>query len=66
MDLLLEDDATQFNFAQNAVAERPARSELPYAEQEADGAWVGIFEQRIADFPQLQLIRAIWERETPP
>ena len=58
VDLLLEDDATQFNFAQNAATERPARTELPYAEQENGGVWVGIFEQGIPNFPHLQLVRA--------
>jgi hypothetical protein len=58
VDLLLEDDATQFNFAQNAVADRPARSDLPYAEQEASGEWVSIREQLLPGFPRLQLIRS--------
>ena len=58
VDLLLEDDATQFNFAQKAATERPAHADLPYAEQESSGAWVGIFESELPDFPHLQLIRS--------
>ena len=49
LDLLLEDDATQFHFAQDAVGGRPA---------EASGGWVGIYEQPMAGFPPMRLIRS--------
>lgn len=58
VNLLIEDDATQFHFAQDAVGGRPARTEAPYAEQEAGGEWVGIYEQASPGFPRMQLIRS--------
>ena len=58
MDFLLEDDATEFHFAQDAVDGRPARAEMPYAEQEADGEWIGISELGVAGVPATQLLRA--------
>jgi hypothetical protein len=58
LDLLLEDDATQFHFAQDAVGGRPAEATVPYVEQEASGGWVGIYEQPMAGFPPMRLIRS--------
>ena len=58
LDLLIEDDATQFRFAQDAVGGRPEHTALPYIEQEAGGAWVGIYQQTVPDFPQMELLRS--------
>jgi alpha-glucosidase len=64
VDLLLEDDATQYHFTPEAVGGRPAQSDLPYieresgVEQESGGAWVGIYEQAVAGFPHARLIRS--------
>jgi alpha-glucosidase len=55
LELLIEDEVTEFHFAYGA--DRPAQSPLPYAEQMADGGWVGIFESRPAGFPPVSLVR---------
>lgn len=55
LDLLIEDEVTEFHFAY--PAERPARDTVPYAEQTPEGVWVGIFESRPAGFPPLSLVR---------
>jgi alpha-glucosidase len=55
LDLLIGDEVTEFHFAYRA--DRPAQSPLPYAEQTADGGWLGIFESRPAGFPPLSLKR---------
>lgn len=58
VNLLLEDDATQFYFANDAIGGRPANADLPYAEQEAGGGWVGIYEQTVPGFPGMRLLRS--------
>ena len=55
LDLLIEDEVTEFQFAYRA--DRPAQSSLPYTEQTADGSWLGIFESRPAGFPPTSLVR---------
>jgi alpha-glucosidase len=55
LDLLIEDEVTEFHFAYRY--DRPAKSPLPYAEQTADGGWLGIFESRPPGFPPLSLVR---------
>jgi alpha-glucosidase len=55
LDLLIEDEVTEFRFAYRA--DRPAQSSLPYTEQTADGGWLGIFESRPAGFPLMALVR---------
>jgi alpha-glucosidase len=55
LDLLIEDEVTEFHFAY--PANRAAQSPLPYAEQMPEGGWVGIFESRPAGFPPLSLVR---------
>ena len=55
LDLLIEDEVTEFRFAYRA--DRPAQSSLPYTEQTADGGWLGIFESRPAGFPPMALMR---------
>jgi hypothetical protein len=57
MNLLLEDEDTEFRFAGKATGERPKQAALPYFEQEAGGGWVGIFESPLAGFPAMQLVR---------
>jgi hypothetical protein len=58
MDLLIEDDVSQFDFAQEAVGGRPAHTDLPYVEQEVGDGWVGIYDEPRAGFPRMQLNRA--------
>ena len=58
VDLLIEDDATQFYFANDAAGGRPAQAELPYTEQEPGVGWVGIYDSPQAGFPRMQLIRS--------
>jgi len=55
LDLLIEDEVTEFHFAYRS--DRPAKSPLPYAEQIADGSWLGIVESRPAGFPPMSLKR---------
>jgi hypothetical protein len=55
LELLIEDEATEFRFAYRA--DRPAQSSLPYTEQTSDGGWLGIFESRPAGFPPTSLVR---------
>ena len=58
MDLLIEDDVTQFDFAGDAVGGRPVHADLPYVEQEVGGGWVGIYDQDVPGFPHMRLNRA--------
>ena len=55
LDLLIEDEVTEFRFAYRA--DRPAQSALPYIEQTVDGGWLGIIESRPTGFPPLSLVR---------
>ena len=57
IDLLLEDEATQFHFAYDAAADRPARTGLPYIEQAPGMGWLGIYESPLPGFPGMSLIR---------
>jgi alpha-glucosidase len=57
LDLLIEDEATEFHFARDGAVERPAQTALPYFEKVPDVGWVGIFESRVAGFPPMQLVR---------
>ena len=52
VDLLIEDDATEYRFSEDATTARPERTALPYTEQEASGAWISVNQQSPA-----QLIR---------
>jgi alpha-glucosidase len=58
LDLLIEDDATQFHFAGDRTLEPPAQAPLPYAESIPGVGWVGIFESRVAGFPAMSLVRS--------
>ena len=55
LDLLIEDEVTEFHFAWTAG--RPAKSSLPYEEAVPGGGWLGIFESREAGFPPMSLVR---------
>ena len=57
MNLLIEDDATEFRFAHDAAAPRPEKAALPYVEQEPGIGWLGIYESPSADFPRMTLTR---------
>lgn len=58
LDLLIEDDATQFHFAYDPVAPRPPHAALPYVEQVPANGWLAILETRVGGFPPMQLVRA--------
>jgi alpha-glucosidase len=58
MDLLIEDDATEFRFAHTATGERPAHAAIPYTEQDPGVGWVGIYAQEMQGFPRMQLVRS--------
>jgi alpha-glucosidase len=55
LDLLIEDEVTEFRFAGAGV--RPAQAALPYSEQVPGVGWVGIFESRLPGFPAVTLVR---------
>ena len=57
MELLIEDETTQFYFMQG-LAGRPAHAALPYAEEVPGVGWVGIYESPMAGFPPMQLVRS--------
>ncbi|HUB82642.1 MAG TPA: glycoside hydrolase family 97 N-terminal domain-containing protein [Bryobacteraceae bacterium] len=54
LDLLIEDEVTEFRFAWQA--DRPPKSALPYEEREPAGGWIGIFESGVAGFPAMWLV----------
>jgi alpha-glucosidase len=54
LDLLIEDEGTEFHFAHHAG--RPAQVGLPYVEALPAGDWLGIFESRVPDFPPAALV----------
>jgi alpha-glucosidase len=56
LDLLIEDDATQFHFA-SLAGELPAQAALPFEHQVPGAGWLGIFEGRTAGFPPMSLVR---------
>jgi hypothetical protein len=58
MDLLIEDEDTEFHFAGEAAGERPAEATLPYFEQQPGVGWVGIYESPLAGFPAMRLVRS--------
>ena len=55
LDLLIEDETTEFHFAY--AADRPAQTPLPYSEEVPGAGWLGIFEARPADFPPMSLVK---------
>jgi alpha-glucosidase len=57
LDLLIEDEASEFRLAQDAAEARPAQASLPYLEQEPGMGWLGIYQSRVAAFPQMYLVR---------
>jgi hypothetical protein len=57
MELLLEDEDTEFHFARDATGGRPAEASLPYIEQQPGVGWVGIYESSVAGFPPMRLVR---------
>jgi hypothetical protein len=56
-DLLLEDDASQFRFAQDPVGGLPERTAAPYVGELPGVGWVGIYDQAVAGVPRMQLVR---------
>ncbi len=58
LDLLIEDEVTEFHFAHTAASDRPARTSLPYIEQDPATGWVGIFESHVAGLPSTSLVRS--------
>jgi hypothetical protein len=58
MDLLIEDEDTEFHFARAAAEERPAEAALPYIERQAGVGWVAIYESTVAGFPPMRLVRS--------
>jgi alpha-glucosidase len=57
LDLLIEDEATEFHFARTAPGKLPAQSALPYVEAIPGVGWMGIFESRVPDLPPTTLVR---------
>jgi alpha-glucosidase len=57
LDLLIEDEATEFHFARDSRMERPAQAPLPYVESAAGAGWVSIFESHLPGFPPMSLVR---------
>jgi len=57
LELLIEDDATQFHFAYDAPSDRPAQAALPYIEQVPGRGWMGIYESAMEGFPGMVLVR---------
>jgi hypothetical protein len=55
IDLLIEDEVTEFHFANDAA--RPEQAALPYIEQVPAG-WVGIFESHVPGLPPMSLVRS--------
>lgn len=56
-NLLIEDDVTQFHFAESAAGGRPEQAPLPYFEQQPGVGWIGIYESLSSDFPRMYLVR---------
>jgi hypothetical protein len=58
IDLLIEDEVTEFHFARKGAADRPTQATLPYIEPDPTAGWVGIFESRGPGFPPMSLVRS--------
>jgi alpha-glucosidase len=58
IDLLIEDEVTEFHFAYELANGRPAQAALPYIEPDSGAGWVGIFESRVASLPPMSLVRS--------
>ena len=58
LNLLIEDDTTQFRFAQGPAGDLPAQAALPFAAEEPGVVWVGIFESPMESFPRMYLVRS--------
>ena len=56
IDLLIEDEVTEFHFAPDAAP--PEQSTLPYLQQILGTGWLGIFESRVPDLPAMSLVRS--------
>ena len=56
-DLQLEDDATQFRFAQDVPGGLPDHATDSDVGQVPGGGWVGIYQQQMLGFPKMQLVR---------
>jgi alpha-glucosidase len=55
LDLLIEDEGTEFHFARET--DLPAQASLPYVSQIPGAGWLGIFESRVPGFPPMTLLR---------
>jgi hypothetical protein len=55
LDLLIEEEATQFHFAYDTAVSRPTRAALPYFEEVPGNGWVGIHESPLGGFPRMSL-----------
>jgi alpha-glucosidase len=58
VDLLIEDDATEFHLAQDPIGGLPEKAPLPFLWQVAGADWAGIFEGHLANFPAMSLVRS--------
>ena len=56
IDLLIEDEGTEFHFAGDA--ELPEGSALPFLTALPTGGWLGISESRVPNFPATSLVRS--------
>jgi Glycosyl-hydrolase 97 N-terminal len=56
LDLLIEDEGTEFHFAGDT--ELPEHSGLPFLEALGGSGWLGIFEGRVPKFPATSLVRS--------
>jgi len=56
-DLVLEDDTTQFRFAQDLAPALPEMTAAPYIREVPGVGWVGIYGQEVAGVPRMQLVR---------
>lgn len=57
LNLLIEDDATQFRFMRDAAGGRPTQAPVPYVEDDPGVGWVGIYESAVPGFPRMYLVR---------
>ncbi len=56
-DLAIEDDVTQFHFAEKSAGALPEHAALPFIREVPGAGWAGIFSQFVDGFPRMELKR---------
>jgi hypothetical protein len=57
LNLLIEDESTEFHFSGDVAGGLPEQAQLPFVRPAPGVGWVGIYESPAAGFPAMYLVR---------